>query len=61
MVIKYSAKREASEVASVLNPIERLYWQKLLNWNVFIRLLKRALHKPGDQIPSDIEDSTEGY
>jgi len=32
MAIKYSEKRTASEVASVLNPIERLYRQKLLNW-----------------------------
>ncbi len=31
------------------------------NWNVFMRLLKRALPKSGDQIPLDIEDPTEDY
>lgn len=29
------------------------------NWNVFMRLLKRAIPKPGDQIPLDMEDPTE--
>ena len=32
MAIKYNVKKTISEVASVLNPIERLYRQKLLNW-----------------------------